>query len=588
MSFESLNCLPPGVVSSPLLLQFERFRTHNNSIAEALRLSAAIRREDSINAYATWPALITRAAIVTRIALLRLRFFAMLECVSSRIRPQLWLSVLLFGLFTTAHAELVLTNFTTSKPLKIMPIGDSITDDCSLNGAWRLYLQPMLETNGFPFTFVGRQISSPAVGFNKTHHEGYCGAVIAPPGVFAVHGYSTTDAYLLKIVADALLITNNRPDLVLLLIGANDIGRGRNPYVVATNDMSNLLNLIFSNVPNANIVISKITSLQNAGLNYAPYATNVIIYNAALQSLVNQRRAAGQNVFLSDMFTAVDYNTMFMADHVHPNALGLNSMAKEFLARVQAITIRTNQFTTTLIHGGDLWKYSDAGIDLGTDWVQPGYDDSAWNAGLARFGFNDLDIATPISYGLDPSNKFITTYYRRPFVIPSNMTVTNLNLRLARADGASVWLNGQELFRTNLAAGPIAYTNFAVTAMTGFTSHLYYPTNIAITGSLKGTNQLALELHLNSNTNASAGFDLELIASGNLIPPPSLSIASSGGTFVLSWPATNSEEFALYTSTNLDAALWSVSTAVLQTNAGQVVVTQSLDSSTRFFRLQRP
>jgi len=47
--------------------------------------------------------------------------------------------------------------------------------------------------------------------------------------VFAVHGYSTTDAYLLKIVADALAITNNRPDLVLLLIGANDIGRGRNP-----------------------------------------------------------------------------------------------------------------------------------------------------------------------------------------------------------------------------------------------------------------------------------------------------------------------------------------------------------------------
>src|SRR6266536_1142024 len=72
--------------------------------------------------------------------------------------------------------------FNASKPMKIMPIGDSITDDCSINGAWRLYLQPMLETNGYPFTFVGRQISSPSGSFTKTRHEGYCGAVIAPPG----------------------------------------------------------------------------------------------------------------------------------------------------------------------------------------------------------------------------------------------------------------------------------------------------------------------------------------------------------------------------------------------------------------------
>src|SRR5689334_21964010 len=298
------------------------------------------------------------------------RFSAMLQTVTSRNRFRLWFVILLLGVLPSARSELVLTNFIPPRLLKIMPIGDSITDDCSLNGAWRLYLQPMLDTNGFLFNFVGRQNSTAIGSFAKTHHEGYCGAVIAPPGVFAVHGYSTTDAYLLKIVADALAITNNRPDVIMLLIGANDIGRGRNPYVVATNDMSNLLNLIFSNVPNVNIIISKITSLQTASLNYGPYATNVVIYNAALQKLVKKRRALGQNVFLADMFSAVDYNTGFMTDHVHPNSLGLNAMAKEFLARIQAITIRTNQFTSTLIHRGDSWKYSDTGQDPGTDWPQ--------------------------------------------------------------------------------------------------------------------------------------------------------------------------------------------------------------------------
>jgi hypothetical protein len=160
---------------------------------------------------------------------------------------------------------------------------------------------------------------------------------------------------------------------------------------------------------------------------------------------------------------------------------------------------------------------------------------------------------------------------------------------LARADGAAVWLNGQELFRTNLPGVSIAYTNLALRIMTGFTSHIYYPTNIAIGNSLTGTNQLAVEIHLSSVTNTTAQFDMEVFASGNLIPPPSLSIVQSGGNFVLSWPATNSDGFTLYTSTNLAApGNWSTSTALPQTNGAQIVVTQSFDASTRFFRLQRP
>ena len=114
------------------------------------------------------------------------------------------------------HADLVLSDFSPARPIKVMAIGDSITDDCSINGAWRRYLQPLLETNCYPFVFVGRYASTPsAPSFTKVNHEGHCGAVIAAPGAFAVHGYSTTDAYLLKIVADALAITNNRPDLAM-------------------------------------------------------------------------------------------------------------------------------------------------------------------------------------------------------------------------------------------------------------------------------------------------------------------------------------------------------------------------------------
>src|SRR6516164_1568138 len=203
---------------------------------------------------------------------------------------RVWLCLVLLNLWAMAHASLVLNNFSASHPIKVMAIGDSITDDCSINGAWRLYLQPLLETNGYPFTFVGRNQSPPSGSFTKVQHEGYCGAVVAPPGVltYSVHGYAGPEVYLQKIVADAL--TNATPDVVLLLIGVNDIGRGRDPMQVATNDMPNLLNLIFSNAPNANIILAKVTSLMNAnlpGLSYATYYTNIYTYNAALQAMVN-------------------------------------------------------------------------------------------------------------------------------------------------------------------------------------------------------------------------------------------------------------------------------------------------------------
>jgi lysophospholipase L1-like esterase len=506
-------------------------------------------------------------------------------------RPRLLPATLLIGLLILAaspeaHAELVLTNFSATNPLKIMPVGDSITDDCSTNGAWRAPLQPLLETNGVAFTNTGRLTSAGYAGFTKRRHEGYCGAVIGPPGVFAVYNYSTADAYLQRIVRDALAITNNRPDLVLILIGANDIGRGRNPWAVATNDMPNLLSVIFSNVPNAHVFLAKTTTLQNAGIGYGVYATNVPIYNAALQRMVNQRRAAGQNVFLADMFSAVDYSTGFLADHLHPNPVGLKAIAAEWAARIQTILRRPDRFSSVLIPGGAVWNYSDTGQDLGTNWAQPDFNDSGWSNGIARFGYGDLATATPVSFGSDASNKFITTYFRGSFVVASNAVITNLNFRLARSDGAAVWLNGQELFRVNLPAGPISYTTPALTQMTGYTAHIFYPTNFAM--SLPpGTNTLAVELHQSSVTNSTLGFDMELISSGFWLPAPSLSIMRTGNSLQLTWPITNGT-FALYSATNPSATdSWILAAMPQLTNNGMNVVTQALDATTKFFRLQR-
>ncbi len=69
--------------------------------------------------------------------------------------PLIWIMVSVF-VTVTARAELVLTNYTTANPLKVLESGDSITDDTVTNGAWRAYLETLLEANGYAFTNLGR------------------------------------------------------------------------------------------------------------------------------------------------------------------------------------------------------------------------------------------------------------------------------------------------------------------------------------------------------------------------------------------------------------------------------------------------
>lgn len=508
-------------------------------------------------------------------------------------RQAISLCALLWLTLSAARGELVLTNFSAAHPVKIMAVGDSITDDCVFNGAWRLYLQPLLESNGYPFTFVGRQSSGAAGGFTQPLHEGYCGAVIAAPGMLTspVHGYAGTNVYLQNIVADAL--TNPPPDLMLILIGVNDIGRGRDPWFTATNDMANLLNLIFSNAPSANVMIAKVTSVAKAenisGLNYSLYTANVPIFNAALQLLVNQRRAAGQNVFLADLFSAVNTATMLNADGLHPNPNGLQAIAQEWLDRMQCVTTGGNLAASVLVKGGEIWNYSDAGVDLGANWARADYDDSGWSNGPARLGYGEKAAATTVSYGAASTNKHPTTYFRHKFAVPANVAYTNLVLRLAQEPGSVAWLNGQEIWRTNLPAGPITYTNLSTNTLSAFDApYVFNPISVNASLLSPGTNVLAVELHQYSASYRAIGFDLELLGAGAWIVTPALSLTLAGTNLVFAWPAAGGSAFGLYANTNLAGANWLPAAATAQTNGAQLIETQAVEASAKFFRLQKP
>ncbi len=494
----------------------------------------------------------------------------------------------------TTRAELMLTNYTAAHPLKVLAIGDSITDDTVTNGAWRGALQNLLFANGYAFTNLGRWASLAVPGFVQVHHEGMDGSVIAPPGLSGpTHGYSAANNYSLLTVSNAL--TNATPDLVLIDMGVNDMGRGRDPHYVATNDLSALLDLIFSRLPSAHIIVSKPTTISFSSIltpPYKTYRTNMYTFCDGVQAVAAARRARGQNVFVADLFSALTSASLFNSDGTHPTPPGLADIASEMMFRIAAITARTDSVMTPFILGGSTWTYSDQGLDLGTNWSQPDFDDTAWSQGAGRLGYsNIIGVTSTVGYGPDPANKYVTTYFRHAFVVPGNVSYTNLSVRLNRVDGAVVWLNGQELYRVNLPTGPINYQTLATTSISenADNPYFYYPTNLPITSLPAGTNVVAVEIHRFSPlTAAGITFDLELFGNGVSLPPPTLSFNPTPGALQLAWP-TNYATFSLQTTSNLPSGgAWQIVPGPYPVSNNSFEVSIPTSAGSGFFRLVQP
>ena len=197
----------------------------------------------------------------------------------------------------------------------------------------------------------------------------------------------------------------------------------------------------------------------------------------------------------------------------------------------------------TLIPQGATWKYLDDGSDQGTQWSVPSYDDGGWSFGPAQLGFGDGDEATVIGYGPDPANKYITTYFRHSFNLAQAPNFSGLSLEIHRDDGAIVYLNGQEIVRTNMAEGPVDYLTNAA-AVGDEVAWFTYPIDPALL--LESDNVIAVEVHQWGGTSSDLSFDMKLTAtSSNLVLTDSTLVKSralNGGE----WSALNEAWFTLH------------------------------------------
>jgi hypothetical protein len=163
-----------------------------------------------------------------------------------------------------------------------------------------------------------------------------------------------------------------------------------------------------------------------------------------------------------------------------------------------------------LVAAGSTWRYLDDGSNQGTAWRAPTFNDSAWRSGPAQLGYGDGDEATVVGFGPDPNAKHITTYFRRTFSVADPSAFPALTLRVLRDDGAVVYLNGTEVFRTNMPSGTITHTTRASSAVVGADESVFVSTTINASLLAAGTNVIAVEVHQSDPASSDLSFDLEL------------------------------------------------------------------------------
>jgi hypothetical protein len=161
-----------------------------------------------------------------------------------------------------------------------------------------------------------------------------------------------------------------------------------------------------------------------------------------------------------------------------------------------------------LLAAGSVWKYFDTGSAPAAGWKTSGFDDGAWESGPAELGFGDGQ-ATLIDGGPSTS-RYTAVYFRSTFEASAPADFDTLEIRLKRDDGAVVYLNGTEVFRSNMPTGTIAHGTWASDAVSGSEESAFFTGSIDPAALVPGTNTIAVELHQSDEISSDLSFDLEL------------------------------------------------------------------------------
>jgi acid phosphatase type 7 len=171
---------------------------------------------------------------------------------------------------------------------------------------------------------------------------------------------------------------------------------------------------------------------------------------------------------------------------------------------------------TTLIPAGSSWKYLDNGVDMtSSGWTQVEFDDAAWAQGNAELGFGDGDENT-VTNSTANGQPVITQYFRKLFAVTNPGEFTQLTAELVRDDGAVVYLNGVEVARSNMPAGPVGYATLASSRINWPNENDWHVLPVSAGLLQTGLNVIAVEVHQYEASSSDLSFNFRL--SGQTAP----------------------------------------------------------------------
>jgi cellulase/cellobiase CelA1 len=222
------------------------------------------------------------------------------------------LSMLACTALTSALAQPV----AAAAPVRIMPLGDSITAG---PGCWRALLWDRLQQNGYTnIDFVGTQTGGGCSVPHDGDHEGH-------------GGYSATGIADQNQLPPWLAAT--RPDIVLMHLGTNDLWGGTISTETILAAYSKLVDQMRASNPAMKILVAQIIPMQPA--NCTGCAQRVVALNNAIPGWAAGKTTAQSPIVVVDQWTgfntATDTN-----DGVHPIDSGFQKMASRWYPAVTA------------------------------------------------------------------------------------------------------------------------------------------------------------------------------------------------------------------------------------------------------------
>jgi lysophospholipase L1-like esterase len=228
-----------------------------------------------------------------------------------------------------AHANASLRFESGLKPLRIMPLGASITDGHGGTMAgYRGPLKALLDEAGVPFQFVGSWSDNPGtmpLPLEQQHHEGHPGYVIlsGTSGRSGIHDF----------FADWLGPRGSQADLFLIVIGTNDVdldyeldtaGERLDAMVTAILEPTSGLQ------PDAHVVLAQLPPIDDAATD-----ARCLTYNQAIVATVEAHQQKGESITSVDLHAAI--TTDDLADKLHPNDAGYQKIAQVFFDAIQEL-----------------------------------------------------------------------------------------------------------------------------------------------------------------------------------------------------------------------------------------------------------